>query len=277
MLPPLGRPKWMPRDPAGAELLYLSWGVRWMGNHPIPLAMHDGWVYAVVVEGSLKLKLQNQEHATKSGDVFIFHPDCAFGWQDQPKRPSRLMTWLWRNPPTHSKLLPAPGGWSRVRVNDRQLRLLVGIHQQCQRDVGSVGETALLSLRRARLDLDINLADALNRQEPANQPARMNMALHFLRHNPGVKAPAKSLCDHLCLTPAGLRKLFRENCGRSLQSVALEMRMNYVRERLLKHETTVKALAAELGYSHANDLSRAYKKYFGAVTRAARPRAVGPN
>jgi len=42
----------------------------------------------------------------------------------------------------------------------------------------------------------------------------------------------------------------------------------------LKHETTVKALAAELGYSHANDLSRAYKKYFGAVTRAARPRAV---
>ena len=249
-----------------------------MGDHPIPLAMHDGWVYAVVVEGTLKLKLQNhQEQATRSGDVFIFHPDCAFGWQDEPKRPSRLMTWLWRNPPTHSKLLPAPEGWSRVRVNERQLRLLVGIHRQCQRDVASVGETALLSLRRARLDLDINLADALNRQEPANQPARMNMALHFLRHNPGVKAPAKSLGDHLGLTPASLRKLFRENCGRSLQSVALEMRMNYVRARLLKQGTSVKALAAELGYSHANDLSRAYKKYFGAVTRAARPRAVEPN
>ena len=36
----------------------------------------------------------------------------------------------------------------------------------------------------------------------------------------------------------------------------------YVRERLLKHGTTDKELAAELGYSHANDLSHAYKKSF---------------
>jgi hypothetical protein len=80
MLPPPGRPRWMPQDPACAELLYLSWGARWMGDHPIPLAMHDGWVYALILEGAPRLMLQKGQRPTKRGDVFIFHPDCAFGW-----------------------------------------------------------------------------------------------------------------------------------------------------------------------------------------------------
>ena len=270
MLPPPGRPRWMPKDPAGAELLYLAWGVRWMGDHPIPLAMHDGWVYALVLEGEPTLVLHKRQRQTKPGDVYIFHPDCAFGWRDKPKCASQILTWLWRNPPTHSKLSTTPGGYCHVHLNGQQLGRLAGIHKKCLHDVGSIGEIALLSLRRARLDLDICLASVQGHAEPANRLVRMNMALHFLRHNPAVKQPVKSLCEHLNIAPATLRNLFQRHCQRSPQSVALEIRMNYAKDRLLRHEVSVKEVAYELGYRHANDLSRAYKSFFGKAVRVTR-------
>lgn len=270
MLPPPGRPRWMPQDPAAAELQYMSWGDRWMGDDPIPLAMHDGWVYAVIVAGAPILMLKEKDSQTRRGDAFIFHPDCAFGWQDKPKRESRILTWLWRHPPTHSKLAPEPGEPWRVRVDESHLRLLAGIHQHCLQDVRLIGEMGLLSLRRNRLDLDICLAESMRRAEPANQQARMNMALHFLRNNPGIKRPAEGLCEHLNISPATLRALFQRQCGRSPQAVALEIRMDYARKRLAQPQWSVKAVAYELGYRHANDLSRAYNRHFGVPARLAR-------
>ena len=275
MLPPPGRPRWMPQDPAAAELLYLSWGTRWMGDAPIPLAMHDGWVYALIVEGTPTLQLQSNHQPTQPGDAFIFHPDCAYGWQDAPRHASRIITWLWRNPPTHSKLTPEAGGLWRIHLAGHGLHHLVQIHQQCLHDVGGIGEIALLSLRRARLDLDITLASALQLVEPANRQVQVNMALHYLRHHLATKSPVKNLCEHLNLAPATLRHLFHQHCGRGPQAVLLEMRMNHARDRLARLDVSVKEVAYELGYRHANDLSRAYKNHFGALTRTARrmPRA----
>jgi AraC-like DNA-binding protein len=260
----------MPKDPAGAELLYLSWGVRWMGDHPIPLAMHEGWVYAVVLEGNPTLRLKSTRFPTEPGDVFVLHPDCAFGWEDQPKRASRLMTWLWRNPPTHSKLIPDPEKWCHVKAEAAALRRLSSIHQECLREVGTAGELALLALRRARLDLDICLAGALGHVEPANREVRLSMALHFLRHHPAIKHPVKELCEHLNISPAALRELFQRHCRRSPQAVALDIRMHYARQRLARGRATVKEVAYELGYRHANDLSRAYRGYFGEPARGQR-------
>jgi AraC-like DNA-binding protein len=276
MLPPLGRPRWMPEDPAGAELLYLSWGVRWMGDHPIPLARHEGWVYAVVLEGQPLLRFENSKRRTRPGDVFIMHPDCAFGWEDKPRRASRLITWLWRNAPGHSKLAPPPGSWVQLKIDVPGLRQISNIHQHCMREAGTAGELALLSLKRARLDLDICLAQALGEGETLDRRLRLNRALHFLRHHPGTKNPVKSLCEHLQITPAELRALFQRHCRRSPQAVALDIRMRYAQQRLARDRAAVKEVAYELGYRHANDLSRAYREYFGATARAAKRKKTNP-
>ncbi|MCX7006020.1 MAG: hypothetical protein NTY53_02005 [Kiritimatiellaeota bacterium] len=149
MLPPQGRPRWMPRDPAGWELLYLSWGLRWMGEHPISLARHEGWVYAVILEGTPAVLIDSRPRPTRRGDVLIFHPDCAYGWRDKARRSCRLLTCLWRTPPAHSQLTPAPGGYCQLRVGERALRRLVAINRDCLRAVGVAGEMAALALRRA--------------------------------------------------------------------------------------------------------------------------------
>lgn len=268
MLPPQGRPRWMPRDPAGWELLYLSWGLRWMGEHPIPLARHEGWVYAVILEGTPAVLIGGRPRPTRRGDVFIFHPDCAYGWSDKAHRSCRLLTWLWRTPPAHSQLVPETGGFRQLRVGEQALRRLVAINRDCLRAVGVAGEMASLTLRRARLDLDLCLAAELGRSEAADRPYRANLAVHYLRHNPGALKPAQCLCEYLQISPAALRELFQVHHGRSPQAVALELRMQHARSQLA-HGAAVKQVAAELGYRHANDFSRAYKRYFKSNARAA--------
>ncbi|MCX7006019.1 MAG: helix-turn-helix domain-containing protein [Kiritimatiellaeota bacterium] len=91
--------------------------------------------------------------------------------------------------------------------------------------------------------------------------------MHFLRHNPGALQPAKRLCEYLQVSPAALRALFQQHHGRSPQAVALELRMQHARGQLARG-AAVKQVAAELGYRHANDLSRAYKRYFKSNARA---------
>lgn len=268
MLPPQGRPRWMPRDPAGWELLYLSWGLRWMGEHPIPLARHEGWVYAVVLEGSPSVQLDERVQPARRGDVFIFHPDCAYGWRDKAHHSSRLLTWLWRTPPLHSQLVLPAGEFRKLQVGEHAMRRLLAINRDCLRAVGSAGEMAALELRRARLDLDLCLAAELGRTEPADRKFRANLAVHYLRHNPGALKPAQCLCEYLQISPAALRELFQLHHGRSPQAVALELRMQHARSQLA-HGALVKQVAAELGYRHANDFSRAYKRYFEKEARTA--------
>ena len=197
------------------------------------------------------------------GDALIFHPDCAFGWWDMPGVSCRPMSWLWRTPPVHSLLAPKPGGYFRLRVGDAALLRLNSINRQCQRAVALEGETAGLALRRAHLDLDICLAEALDRPEKVNPGYRMKAALNFLHQNPAVLQPVKRLCEYLQISSATLRNLFQEHCGKSPQTVALRMRMERARKRLMARNVTVKEVACELGYSHPNDLCRAYKRFFG--------------
>lgn len=266
-LPPQGRPRWQPRDPAGWELLYLGWGRRWFGDNPIPPAMHEGWVYCAILEGTPRAVINGAARKTGAGHVFIFHPDCAYGWRDQPAASCRMLSWLWRTPPAHSALLPKPGGYKRLTVGEDGLHPLGAIHAACQREVGVPSELAFLGLKRARLDLDICLARALNRKAPADTNYRVNLAIQFLRHNPAELEPVKKLCEYLQVSPSTLKNLFQTHCGQSPQAFALEQRMKLAHARLAAGEASVKEVAYALGYRHPNDFSRAFKRFFGVTAK----------
>lgn len=262
-LPPPGRPRWQPPDPAGWELLYLSWGRRWFGDHPIPPAMHEGWAYCAVLEGAPRAMIDGRGRPTRVGRVFLFHPDCAYGWSDRPRRACRTLTWLWRTPPAHSALVPPAGGCRSFLLDRPQLSHLVAIHTHCREAVASPGETGVLALRKARLELDLHLAAAAGRGGPANAQFRMNLAVQYLRHNPAKLDPVGGLCEYLQVSPATLKKLFHAQAGRSPRAFALEQRMRLARERLAAGRP-VKEVAYGLGYRHPNDFSRAFKRHFGA-------------
>lgn len=269
-LPPRGRPRWMPKDPAAWELLYLSWGERWMGDQPIPQAMHDGWVYAAISEGSPDAIIGASRLRTRRGSVIIFHPDCAYGWIDRRGRSSRMMTWLWKTEPSHSVLRPEPGGYIHIKVNDSTLRKLVAVNRECCREVAVPGELASLALRRAHLEMDIVLASAVKHVQSPDSRYRANLAIQFLRHNLSELHPARCLCEYLQISSSVLRDLFQKHFKSSPNAVALELRMGRAKELLASGRLSVKEIAYRLGYQHPNDFSRAFKAFFGRSARLNR-------
>lgn len=266
-LPPAGRPRWLPRDPDAWDLLYLSWGQRWFGDSPIPTSMHDGWVYVAILEGAPTLVTRDGLRKVQAGSVLVIHPDCAYGWTDKPRRPSRILTWLWRSAPALASIQPVPGGFRCFKPDRATLRRLASLHANCVREVATPDEVAVLSLHCARLELDIALARAENRPPEVDSRYRMKLALEFLRNNPAEHEPARRLCEYLQLTPAALNELFRRHGGESAKRFLLRWRMELAREKLRGGRLPAKQVAFELGYRHANDFSRAFKRFFGVTAR----------
>lgn len=266
MLPPKGRPVWQPRDPGRAELRFLSWGLRWFGDHPIPPAMHDGWVYALIVEGAPRLVVKGRPRATRAGTVFVLHPDCAYGWTDAPGACCRIVSWVWRSAPGAASLVPDSGGYRRFVLERADVARLLAVWAACRDAVAVRGELGDLLVRRARLDLDVRMLQALNPGRAAEGGGRMTQALQYLRHHPAQLQPVRGLAEHLQLSPSGVKRLFGKRFGRSPRAVALEMRMDQAR-RWIAGGRAVKEIAYDLGYRHPNDLSRAFRRHFGVTAR----------
>jgi AraC-like DNA-binding protein len=267
----------MPRDPTAWDLLYLSWGRRWFGQSPIPLAMHDGWAYLVVVEGAPQLVTDTGAQRLRAGDVVVAHPDCAYGWTDGPRRVCRILTWLWRSAPALAALQPPAGGFLLVRPDRAALRRLASLHASCVREVAAPDEVALMALHCARWELDIALMRAQARPPVVDPRYRLKLALEFLRHNLAEREPVRRLCEYLQVTPAALHALFRRHHGEPVNRVLLRWRMQAARTRLRRDRVPAKQVAFELGYRHANDFSRAFKRFFGTTARSLlRPPAARP-
>jgi AraC-like DNA-binding protein len=266
-LPPAGRPRWLPRDPDAWDLLYLSWGQRWFGDSPIPVAMHDGWVYVAILEGAPMFVTQDGARKVPAGSALVIHPDCAYGWTDKPRRSCRILTWLWRSAPALASLQPATGGFRCFEADRATLRRLAALHANCVREVATPDEVAVLSLHCARFELDIALARAQNRPPEVDSRYRMKLAMEFLRNNPAEREPVRRLCEYLQLTPAALNALFRQHSGESAKSFLLRWRMELARAKLRDERLPAKQVAFELGYRHANDFSRAFKRFFGVTAR----------
>jgi AraC-like DNA-binding protein len=272
-LPPAGRPRWLPPDPDAWDLLYLSWGQRWFGESPIPSAMHDGWVYFVVLEGAPKLMTAGGTHPIAAGRVIVVHPDCAYGWSDRVKRSCRILVWLWRSAPALKSLQAPAGGFRCLKLDRATLRRLAALHAECVREVATPDEVAVLALHCARLELDIALARAANRSPAVDARYRLKLATEFLRNNPAERRPARRLCEYLQVTPAALNALFRAQTGETAKRFVLRWRMEFALDQLRRARRSAKEVAFALGYRHANDFSRAFKRFFGiTATASATPR-----
>lgn len=97
----------------------------------------------------------------------------------------------------------------------------------------------------------------------------MKYALAWLKKHPEELSPVSALSDYLQVSPATLNRLFRSEMSRSVLKIAYAMRME--RARTLLSKSTVKEVAFKLGYSHPNDFSRAYARFWKQPPSKAAP------
>jgi AraC-like DNA-binding protein len=254
--PPRGRPFWT--HPTENGLFYLGWGQRYYGREPLQVTYHTGWSYAVILSGSPTLDLAQGRVVLKKGDICIIDPDCASGWSDRPTAVSEVLYWIWYMPPDAS-IAPAMGQVRQGRAGVAGRERLHRLHQECLHQVRLGDDYSLKALTGLRAQLDSEFARAFfgGKAPMTEQKIRFDVACRWLQENLARRGAIALLREYLDIGAADLHRLFREQTGRTPAQFLHRVRMDRARELLLNGRFSAKEVAFQLGYAHANDLSRA--------------------
>jgi len=264
-LPPAGRPRWVCPKNLKLDLQYLSWGKRRFGESGVPVSLHHGWVYCLVLRGSPILQFVSGAVEVPAGQILVLGPDCASGWAaNSAESVAELLTWVWNGAPRCPGLGPAGGGFQTFTADRALIRMLQQIHSLCRRELEKPDALSALALEelRFRMDVAISRSRAPNRSAP--EPAlRLELALRWLAQNVQERNPVAPLCEYLQVSAVTLNRLFRSHLHESVAAYHTRFRMERASQLLKNDGVAVKEVAYELGYVHANDFSRAFKKFTG--------------
>jgi len=264
-LPPVGRPRWVCPKHLALDLQYLSWGKRRFGESGIPISLHHGWVYCLVLRGNPILQLLSKAIQVQSGQVLVLGPDCASGWTaNSAENVAELLTWVWNGAPRCPGLGQAADSVQIFAADRALIRALQQIHSSCRRELEKPDALSALALEELRFRMDVAIARFNTPNRTAPEPGlRLELALRWLAQNTRESNPIASLCEYLQVSAATLNRLFRSHLDESVTAYHTRTRMERAAE-LLKHGgVAVKEVAYELGYLHANDFTRAFKKFTG--------------
>lgn len=259
-LPAPGRPYFA--TPNGIELAYLGWGKRFYGSEPLPLLHNGGWTYVVIPTGTPTLHLVGRHVAIQPGHVLLIHPDCLCGVTNRPDGISSELSWRWTEPPPE-EIIPLNCGL-RIAVADAPtLARLKRIHLECRREVQIVDEATPYALHGLRRQLDAEFIRIFSQfPHSPDHALRFGLACRWLHENLGTRSAIALLGEYLDISPKELIRLFVEQAGCSPNAYLQQKRMRRAEQYVLQGRS-VKAAAYDLGYTHPNDLSRAYHRLKG--------------
>lgn len=92
---------------------------------------------------------------------------------------------------------------------------------------------------------------------------RIKAAIEIIRHNTYRPLELTELARQVNLSPWHFSRLFKAETSVSPGQYASRWRLQQVKELLDGTFLKVNEIAARFGYKHANDLSRAFTKYYG--------------
>lgn len=268
--PPGGRPRWVNDEGRINELQYLSWGWREYGRHPIPPSLHEGWTYQYVASGRPLLDTGAKRIPVPRGHLAVIGPSCPNGWRaSHPADRCSILTWIWRDAPLLAAVDPGEKSLHLFSLSSADEKQLQALHEETRLEITRTDAPVALAIHAIRSRLDILLSRGQSRPKTeTNLAVRMEYAVNWLRQHPEELHPAAALADYLQVSPATLNRLFHRHLGRNVRETAYHIRMEAARLLLNQGSASVKEVAFRLGYSHANDFTRAYTRLWGASPTA---------
>ena len=265
LIPPRGRPTW--RVPQGLDLQYLGWGKRFYAVAAIPVTRHTGWPYLAILRGTPRLVLQENSLRLRPGDLFVMHPDCPNGWDDDLQAECEILSWIWRTPPG-TVVRPSHGKFLIGHCEDDCLDRLRYVHSECRREVALSDPWSTHALQSHRQLLDLLYTRALfQRRQKSNARLQIDLAMEWMRENLATRNAISSLCEYMDTSPSRLYQLFIKTVNESPAECFHRLRMEHGRDLIAEQGFSAKEAAYCLGYLHPNDFCRAFKRYFKTGTR----------
>lgn len=269
-LPARDRSFWK-ADDEGLALRYLAWGARDFHRQPIPASCHAGWVCVLIEEGAPTMTVRRQTVRMPAGTLALLGPDCPFGWKGASGQ-SKFRMWMWR-------LLSETLGPANLRASyvsrplpRHERQPFLHLHDLCRREVLRSPGPAAAYLEGCRILFETTIQRALLQQrEPGGDASDVvALARTWMGAHLDSREPIARLCDYLNVSQSTLYRLFAAGQGLSPLACFHQARMARAQELLLDGTLSVKQVAHVLGYQHANDLSRAYRRHFGQTPTATR-------
>ncbi len=274
-LPARDRSFWMAPPGGDLPLLYLAWGSRDFHRQPIPASRHEGWVCVVIEEGAPTMVVRRQAVRMPAGTLAVIGPDCPFGWKGVASGHARFRLWMWRTLAPCTEQSGLRGSYVARTLARHERQPFLHLHDICRREVlrGSGPDAAYLEGCRILFDTTIERELLDRRDDGAGATDVVALARAWIGAHLDSREPIARLCDYLNVSQSTLYRVFRAAEGVSPLACFHAARMQRARDLLATGSLSVKEVAHALGYEHANDLSRAYRRHFGEApthTRSGR-------
>lgn len=258
---------WHPEEEPPGGLLYLGWGNRFYGKHPITPSSHEGWTYMVILEGTPTLVTNAGSRRMSAASLLLIGPDIAHGWKDHAGSRTFMLSWVWRRGPE----LP---GWKELSADTLwiecgrrpTLDVAEAIHRDSREEVhlsdNFSGE--MLAACKVRLDTLFGRAGGPGATSTSRRDEqRMRLAGEWMGRHLDARSPAAGLADYLGISAIELHRLFRKQAGESPGRLFHAFKMRQARARLREKGSSVKAVGFDLGYRNPGDFTRAYSRHYG--------------
>ena len=255
--PPPGRPCWLgDRD---LPLIYLGWGSRDFSLTPVNLHRDNGSNYYVVISGSIEIQDGRTKTSVTGPTALIFDTDCTFAIAQRRTEKVQILVWIWQGRTPIPGLRP-PRGSFRTFSLCHPLDRLFELHSRCRAEVAQPDMQAARSLSALRRLVEVEILRASYRSAP-DLNARWKLAESWMRSNLSIHTPIPALCEYLRMSPSTLHRFFHAQAGESPGAYFRSLKMREALRLIHDEGLQVKLVAYQLGYRHANELSRALSMF----------------
>ena len=264
ILPPCECPQWVSPNDLYGPLLYLSWGLRYYGKNPIPVARREGWTQMLVVKGNPQLLIVDQRHSLSPGKMLLIPPEIPYGLMDSGNfSQTKQLTWIWNCEPTVIERNRRIGTWYSTTFNSSSLNLANQLHLESRRQIQISDQWTSHAILGIRNQLDVEWTRSQTLSQPASDlDFKFETAVRWMKLRLDDTKPIGQLQEYLQMSPSTLKRIFLLKTQKSPQRYFQELKLETAKKLLLNKEASVKSVALSLGYRHVGDFTRAFKRRF---------------
>lgn len=101
-----------------------------------------------------------------------------------------------------------------------------------------------------------------NKSAPKNDP-RITAVVDYIITHPAINLTREQMCEMADVSESTLRRLFKENTGKTIYDFIKETKMTNAARRLLVTNEQISAIAYDLGYEIPSYFGKCFKEVFG--------------
>ncbi|MBU0714334.1 MAG: AraC family transcriptional regulator [Verrucomicrobia bacterium] len=236
------------------------------GSFPRLLVAKTVWFYTLVLGGCCYMQVPGKTLKLKRGEMIVMSPACLRCYTGQKGKRYYRIFWAWRSPPLIPFIKPEEGQYLMIKLSEQKIRRLQLLHVDCRKIVRNIDQFAQFKLHNIRREIDLLLAQTHVAPDFTETPAlQFTLALRWMEGHITMRDAIGALCKYLAMSPATLDRLFHRRLKMSPAVYLQKLKMKSAQTLLQSGNSSVKAIAYQLGYKHPNDFSRAYKRHTGVA------------